>query len=394
MAIILACRQRNTYADITLIIMNASHAFRSHLMQQFAAQARTQSRPPLALLGLLSDDDNITHSLPDAALDPWRADSSQRFRHLSSIETSSPSNSVNLRRRHTDSEVFQWSRSQRSLTPIIPPKQFSTKSANNNTGNSDSEGESCDGFDSSLLEGKFQLASSFQNLLKTRRTTSRFSALTASTPIYEERDYWNDALERAVLCGYQAPNHKRTEPFTFKRMIAPSERTERLAEIAFNVALRQIDSAEETLSADQISSRKDKAQRKRDKWSRIPAFLVATVQEEEGLFENDLETLNEYDQLPYIPPQTERALEDYASACAAVQNVLLSLHAESIATKWVTGPVIKTPAFRELIQAERDDRIVALIFVGQASGYVRKGPRRLRRPLKSGSANDVLVDLE
>uniref|UniRef100_A0A7S3L5S3 Nitroreductase domain-containing protein n=1 Tax=Amphora coffeiformis TaxID=265554 RepID=A0A7S3L5S3_9STRA len=352
--------------------MNASYAFRSHLMQQFAAQARTQSRPPLALIGLLTEDSSSSNNgstLPDPVVDSssWK-DASGRFRHLSSIETSSKS-SVNLRRRHTDSDIFRSSGNQSSVLR----QQFSTEA---HPQDFEPEEEECG--DSSQLEGNFNLPSAFQSLLQTRRTTSRFSALTSPTPIYEEADYWNDALERAVLCGYQAPNHKRTEPFTFKRMVAPTESTERLANIAYNVALRK-------------GKNEEKAEKKRDKWSQIPAFLVATV-EEESLYENDLETLNEYDQLPYIPPQSERALEDYASACAAVQNVLLSLHSEDIATKWATGPVIQTPAFRELVQAKDNDRVVALIMVGQALKSKPK-KRKIRRPLRSGSADDILVDV-
>ena len=348
--------------------MNASYAFRSHLMQQFAAQARTQSRPPLALIGLLTEDSSSSNNgtaLPSPLEHSWK-DPSERFSHLSSIETSSKS-SVILRRRHTDSDIF-LSSNQSSFLP--PHQQFSTEA---NSQDLEIEEE-----DSCQLEGKFNLQSAFQLLLKTRRTISRFSALTSPMPIFEETDYWNDALERAVLCGYQAPNHKRTEPFTFKRMVAPSESTERLANIAYNVALRK-------------DKNEEKAQRKRDKWSQIPAFLVATV-EEEYLYENELEALNEYDQLPYKPPQSERALEDYASACAAVQNVLLSLHSEDIATKWATGPVILTPAFRELVQAKDNDRVVALIMVGQA---VKSKPkqRRIRRPLRSGSSDDILVDV-
>ena len=371
--------------------MNASFAFRSHLMQQFAAQARTQSRPPLALIGLLTDENPNNGTAAPEVLDvsSWNTqEASQRFRHLSSIETSAPGSSVNLRRRHTDSEIFCWSRSHNSRSPV-QPKQFTTQ-----VSAFDHEEESSDSLlDSSVsLEGKFHLPAEFQNMLQTRRTTSRIAPLTAPMPIYEEHDYWREALERAVLCGYQAPNHKRTEPFTFKRMIAPSDRTERLAEIAYRVALRQVATEQSSLTSEQVTHKKLKAQRKKEKWSQIPAFLVATV-EEESIFENDLETLNEYDQLPYMPPQSERALENYASACAAVQNVLLSLHSEDIATKWATGPVIRTPAFRELVQASENDRIVALIMVGRANGPLPKSPRRNRRPLQRGGPNDVLVDL-
>ena len=75
----------------------------------------------------------------------------------------------------------------------------------------------------------------------------------------------------------------------------------------------------------------------------------------------------------------------YASACAAVQNVLLSLHAEEIATRWATGPVIQTPAFRQLVGATTRDRIVALIMVGLPKSshetVTDARPRRFRRGL-------------
>lgn len=58
------------------------------------------------------------------------------------------------------------------------------------------------------------------------------------------------------------------------------------------------------------------------------------------------------------------ASTQYAATCAAIQNILLSLHSENIATKWATGPVIQTQAFRNLIHASEYDRIVGLIMIG------------------------------
>jgi hypothetical protein len=76
-----------------------------------------------------------------------------------------------------------------------------------------------------------------------------------------------------------------------------------------------------------------------------------------------------YEPVPFVPLTTERMLEDYASACAATQNILLSLHAEQMATKWVTGPIIQTPAFHQLLgihpTTSTTTRVVALIMVGQ-----------------------------
>ena len=95
-----------------------------------------------------------------------------------------------------------------------------------------------------------------------------------------------------------------------------------------------------------------------------------------------------YRSLPFQPIFTEQDCEDYASACAATQNVLLSLHSEQMATKWVTGPIIRTPAFHDLLQLPVGDshlerhstqtgpmgtattpphRVVALLMIGQAA---------------------------
>jgi nitroreductase len=254
--------------------------------------------------------------------------------------------------------------------------------------------------------GTVDLAVAFQNMLQTRRTSSHFaprllalpSSFTSNSYGQDQQNqqeqqvdvsYWMGALERAVICGCSAPNHKRTEPFTFKRMVGPSEKTERLADIAYHVSLRQQqeESATTGASPEQIE---EKATKRREKWSRIPAFLVTLSTCDNIVADPDLvETMDEYDQLPYSAPVTERDLEDYAAASSAVQNVLLSLHSEHIASKWVTGPVIRTPAFRELVQASPHDRIVSLIMIGHADESKRLHQRRRRRPLHG----DVLVDL-
>jgi nitroreductase len=247
------------------------------------------------------------------------------------------------------------------------------------------------------------LSIALQNMLQTRRTSSNFAPRLLSSSASanagqeqaemqtktQEHQYWMGALERAVVCGYTAPNHKRTEPFTFKRMVGPSESTERLADIAYHVSLReQKQNIHKTgASPEQIE---EKALKKRNKWSSIPAFLVTMLKSETIVADPDVvESMDAYGQLPYSAPANERELEDYAAASTAVQNVLLSLHAEQIASKWATGPVILTPAFRELVQASPHDRIVSLVMIGHQDESKRVYPRRTRRALHG----DVLVDL-
>jgi len=72
----------------------------------------------------------------------------------------------------------------------------------------------------------------------------------------------------------------------------------------------------------------------------------------------------------------------YASTCAAVENMLLSLHSEGYSTKWTTGSLTRTLAFRNLIEAHDDELVTGLIFVGEAANTrcVRNSyTRRLRR---------------
>lgn len=340
--------------------MNASNAFRSHLMQQFAESARSQARPPLALIGWLTDGHESSERTSTAP-----TSNVARRRTLSSLTANSPTPSA-ASYRHVSGELSLYPSQQRRLS-----SQEYRLPSYNLSGNSDHDEDS-----SSELPGLFQ------TLLQTRRSRNHFSAVHTGSA-----QYWKDALERAALCGYNAPNHKRTEPFTFKRMIAPSPKTERLAEIAYHVSLRKLLIADPDLRAAEAA-----AARKRDKWNQVPAFLVTLVASHTPIVETASvqDEDDPYRLLPYVPPTTERDLEDYASACAAVQNVLLSLHSEDIASKWVTGTVIQTPAFRELVEASSSDRVVALIMLGFPDE--NKKMHSLRRH-KRHLNGDVLVDL-
>jgi nitroreductase len=363
--------------------MNASNAFRSHLMQQFVAAARTQSRPPLALLGIASDEDSRIH--PSAAStgrqtpplvrrysNDSRRSSSLSDKMISFPPTSPIRSSTSSLYRTASVSVDQQSR---LLSGTAVDEEEQTTSLD---------------MSSTTLSLKYNPVV-FQNLLQTRRSCSRFASRQEDI-FARDKSYWKDALDRAVTCGLTAPNHKRTEPFRFKRMLSPSQSTTRLAEIAYQVTLRR------TATTAEDAEREEEAARKRDKWSKIPAFLVTMVESSQDLSAVSSSEASAagsaYDRLPFVPPQTERELEDYAAACAAVQNILLSLHAEHIASKWVTGSVIQTAAFRELVQADPHYRVVALIMLGEPHETAphiqrRRQRRQLHRPLEV-----ALEDLE
>mmetsp|Transcript_12865 Transcript_12865/g.16803 ORF Transcript_12865/g.16803 Transcript_12865/m.16803 type:complete len:334 (-) Transcript_12865:89-1090(-) len=210
---------------------------------------------------------------------------------------------------------------------------------------------------------------SLQEIIRTRRSIATF--ISHHEQGKETLEHIKLSTIRACECAMSAPNHKRTEPLKFKRMIAPSDSTRKLAEIAFEVA-------NETKGV-------EVARAKRLKWLNIPAFLVVLVKGPIQHVHCD-EGVDMFKPFPVIMPRTERQLEDYASSCAAVQNSMLSLHSEGIGSKWATGPIIRTPAFRHLVGVEDDEIVTALLMVGVPS----KIPKEPRRRYK---LNEILEDI-
>jgi len=140
--------------------------------------------------------------------------------------------------------------------------------------------------------------SSFQYLLSTRRSVSSFLPL---------KHDLRPALDRSLLCAQNAPNHKRTEPFVFKRLLRQTA-IDRLAQIAYEVTLQR-------RSEKDPEGAKSFAERKKVKWSQVPAYLVALVEgqpiQEQAVEAND----NLFDEIPFVGPQTERQLEDVSGCC-------------------------------------------------------------------------------
>ncbi|KAL9188247.1 hypothetical protein ACHAXT_006625 [Thalassiosira profunda] len=327
----------------------AAAPFRSHLMQQFA-RART---PPLALFsfgGAMGDEKR-------GCCDRQREvpSKSQRPPRLSSIRSSS-----GIAPSANNSYILQR------------PSSSSVANASAEEGNG-----ATDGGASVLDNPPSAAARTFQQLISSRRTVSNF----LSRPSHEDRIFLQDAITRGVECAAAAPNHKLTEPTTFHRILAPSAASERLLDIAYEVTLQRL--LDGKLSGEEAC--RSEATRKREKWAKIPAFVVATVSGMEDQTTDASGGL--YRELPYVAPATTRQLEDYASACASIQNLLPSLHSEGLGSKWATGPVVKTPAFRDLVGCGQDEMVAGLIMVG----WPKRLPRMRRRRELGG---DVLRDIE
>ena len=314
-------------------------------MQQFAANARTQSRPPIALFSSMSGGGGAGRCSEN--------ESRGYHHHASTISTISSSHAHN---RHSSSIA----------TAAAPSSEEPNKLASDDINDH---------------------LSSLQQMIASRRTVSNFDYSTSHQQTSSDREFLRAAIRRAVQCAVAAPNHKLTEPTTFHRILSQTAACERLLDIAYETTLqrlldRQLSGAEACQS---------EALRKKEKWSKIPAFVVATVSGMDDQIVSNTTTvsmIDMYKEQQFIPPTTIQQLEDYASACASIQNLLLSLHSENLGCKWATGPIIQTRTFRNLIGCEKNDMIVGLIMIGLPKRLPRM--RRRRREIDG----DVLRDVE
>ena len=146
---------------------------------------------------------------------------------------------------------------------------------------------------------------------------------------------------RAALC---APDHRALQPWRY--LVVHGEARVRLAALyaASQQALQPQRSAAEI-------------ERLRQQPLRAPTLIVAILR------------LREDAAVP--------AHEQWLSMGAAVQNLMLALHAQGYATIWRTGALASDVAVRAAFALADEERIAALVYVGSPP----VPPRRAERPL-------------
>lgn len=301
----------------------SANAFRSQLMQQFVAAARTTNNRPTPLGALRTARTSHFHANPqdnkhnkvnvDSKTNNNNQSVSKRNNSSSPIRDSFPTphylgleNEASHNHHHNiSSKVASMQQSQQRL--------YHNSNLVNSEGN-ENEDQIVDAF-------------SFQTMLKTRRTTSNFIPLQDLTLNQKEQIY--DAIFRAIECAIQAPNHYRTEPTTYYRIMPNTNSWEKLLDITYNVALIQYKSKSSTTEEEA----KVKAVNKQMKWKNTIGGYIAVCVSGQPEQEQGGDMIDFYDVLPLRPPETERQIEDFASACASIQNILLSLHSEGLGAK-------------------------------------------------------------
>ena len=93
-------------------------------------------------------------------------------------------------------------------------------------------------------------------------------------------------------------------------------------------------------------------EKKADEFAKVPGWLVATV------------AASEYDEQGRI--STKKGLEDHAAVAAGLQNFMLSLAAEGVGSKWMTGALgIAPDAILDAVGADKEaERFMGVIWHG------------------------------
>ncbi|MCB1153055.1 MAG: nitroreductase [Deltaproteobacteria bacterium] len=159
-----------------------------------------------------------------------------------------------------------------------------------------------------------------QEALLTRRTVH----------MYEDQPVDETAVDRAVAAAHGAPNHKLSFPWRFVR-VGKQTRAKLLENILKDMEdAGKLNDAKAKLTTEKIMN---------------PAFLVCVSQ---------IRSDDDF-----------RSKEDYAACACAIQNFMLSLHGEGIASKWGTGDPTRDPRTYELFGIDPSvEEIIGFVWVG------------------------------
>ena len=148
-----------------------------------------------------------------------------------------------------------------------------------------------------------------------------------------------------VEAGLCAPNHKLSDPVRYVALRGDAR--ERLGAIWGAAAA--------DARGDEGERREKTIEKESRKTKRAPLLLVVSVRTVDDVV---------------------RAEEDYATASAATQNVLLAAHALGYGAIWRTGDMVRSAPVRAHLGLNESDRIVGIVYVGEIEGDVPDAPER------------------
>jgi nitroreductase len=150
-------------------------------------------------------------------------------------------------------------------------------------------------------------------------------------------------IERLLELAQLAPNHRMTEPLAFRVMGVGAKRA--YAEALAGRKASKVDDPEAARAV---------RERVVTRTLGVPAMIAVLVHESED-------------------PEIRE--EDWATAFMAIQNLCLAAVEMGLGSHIKTGAVMAEPSLREALQVDGDQRVAAIVFVGEPAEVPEPKPR-------------------
>jgi nitroreductase len=155
------------------------------------------------------------------------------------------------------------------------------------------------------------------------------------------------ALDLMFRSALRAPDHGRLRPWRF--VVVPEEKRERFGELMADCLRRQ-----------EPDATQDMLQRERDKALRAPVIVVVAACIQRG------------HKIPEV--------EQFASAAAAAENIMLAANAQGFGAMWKTGAPAYDAPMKRALGLDPDNDIVGFLYLGTQLG----GGSPAARPVPDG----------
>lgn len=341
--------------------MSARSPFRSHLLQQWTNSRRSPIVVQQWLQQATIDEEEVgvptsapnrsSRHRPEHNRRSLHHSSRQRCPDLSSLDSSPSSPSIALAAtswatslkskdnknnevNHVEKELYSS-----GLSAVLPFDGEERRKVENDHETIIKEKQE-DAFQKTISRSEILLRHSGTKLYSNtlRETTDSLTFTTKNSKKDEkiDRRVVAMAIDRAVTMAkttngrdhQQSRTEEAPPPFTFHKLLSSSRSGRQLIDICFRVT--------KMTTGDEFLARNE-----REAWSEVPAFLVAIVRDNQretpaatsSVKKDDDDDDDSYKALDYSPPANEGQLENYASACAAVQTVIHSLGGDGFTTK-------------------------------------------------------------
>ncbi len=194
-----------------------------------------------------------------------------------------------------------------------------------------------------------------------RKSIRRFK----DTPVPEED------IKQILNAGRLAPSANNTQPWSFV-VIKDREMLKKMAEAAREMIDRMVPFAENEKQAQRLAAYKGNYYTFFEHAPVVVAVLTEAY---------DAGTDRLLARMGYSAEDIKRLrpLPGLQSVSAAIQNMLLMVHALGYGSCWMTGPLVAQEAFEKLLGFEKEKSIVALLPIGVPA---ENPPARTRKPLE------------